>query len=293
MLDDAVIFAKVVECGNFSKAARDLGITPAAVSKKIMRIEKSLDASLLYRNTRGVQLTSQGQAYYRLMRQALNTSIEAEQAVRELSTSMNGLIRIAAGPSFTCHVLAPALARFVSTYPDISVHVTVTTSPISAASEGADIMFQWGELKDSELIGKQIMTDTLVSVCSPQYFKEHGFDAASREDIFKHFIALTDNYAPASTIPPSFGRDEFVLSRIVVDDIAAVLALVVAGGGVTRLPRYAVREHIARGTLVEIETAGDVQIITGNAIFHSPPTQNPRISEFMKYVTEVIAQLMA
>ena len=103
MLDDAVIFAKVVECGNFSKAARDLGITPAAVSKKIMRIEKRLDASLLYRNTRGVQLTSQGQAYYRLMRQALNTSIEAEQAVRELSTSMNGLIRIAAGPSFTCH----------------------------------------------------------------------------------------------------------------------------------------------------------------------------------------------
>ena len=293
MLDDALVFTKVVECGNFSKAARDLGITPASVSKKIMRIEERLDASLLYRNTRSVQLTSQGEAYYRLMRQALNTSIEAEQAVRELSTSMHGVIRIAAGPSFTCHILAPALARFVNIHPDISVHVTVTTSPISAASEGADIMFQWGELKDSELIAKPIMTDTLVSVCSPQYFKDHEFNTASREDVFKHCIALTSNYAPVSTHPQWPGHDEFILRRIIVDDIGAVLAIVVAGGGVTLLPRYAVREHIARGSLVEIASAGGAQTITGSAIFHSPPTQNPRINEFMKYVTEVINQVMA
>jgi len=290
VLDDANVFARVVECGNFSKAARDLNITPSSVSKRILRLEEELDAPLLYRNTRGVQLTAQGEVYYRLMRDALDKSIEAAQAVRELSTSMQGVIQIAAGPSFTSHVLAPALAAFVNEHPDISVHVSVRTDPISAASEGADLMFQWGELKDSNLVAKHIMSEALVTVCSPSFFEAKELGDAGREEIFAHWISTTDNYVPGSVLPSFDEEQEAGFRQIVVNDVESVLAIVLAGAGVTVLPRFAVRDKLAAAALVEIPDATSFTRLEGYAVTHVPPSQNPRIQAFLDYVIREISE---
>ncbi len=290
MLDDAAVFVKVVECGNFSSAARELGTTPSSVSKRIIRLEEKLECTLLYRNTRSVRMSAQGEAYYAIVRQALEKAVEAEQAVRDLSTHMQGVIRVAAGPSFTSHVLAPAIAAFVNEHPDISLHLSVRTNPISAATEGADVMFQWGELKDSGLIAKHIMTDELLAVCSPEYFDQHKLADAKPEEVLSHWISPTDNYAPVSVFSQPPEDRSFGFRQVVVDDIEAVLAIVIAGAGVTFLPRFSVRECLEKGTLVDIPSAGPPQSLEGYAVFHTPPSQNPRISEFMRFVTQTIEE---
>jgi len=289
MLDDAAVFAKVVECESFTKAARELNTTHSSVSKRVIRLEKQLDALLLYRNSRGVRLTSQGEAYYSVLRQALDKATEAEQALREASTAMQGVIRIAAGPSFTNHVLAPALATFVEDHPDISVHLSVRTEPISAASEGADIMFQWGDLEDSSLIARKIMRDELVTVCAPLYFERHALECATQEEIYSRFISTSENYISPTLYAHFSDEQEFGFRQIVVDDIEAILALVLAGAGVTTLPRFAVAGHLASKALVEIALLGGPYTIEGHAIFHAPPSQNPRISKFIDVVEAEIA----
>ncbi|MEM8496568.1 MAG: LysR family transcriptional regulator [Pseudomonadota bacterium] len=291
MLDDAAVFAKVVECQSFSRAARELNTSHSSVSKRIHRLEKHFDTLLLYRNSRGVQLTTQGEAYYAVLRQALDKATEAEQVLREASTLMQGVIRIAAGPSFTNHVLAPALAGFVEDHPGISFHLSVRTEPISAASEGADIMFQWGDLKDSGMIATQIMRDELLTVCAPSYYRKHSLDTASEEEIYSSFISASDNYVSRSLYAELSNDTNFGFPQIVVDDIEAVLALVIAGAGVTTLPRFAVIDHLKHNRLVVVSRSSGPYRIDGHAVFHAPPSQNPRISKFMDYVKNTVADI--
>src|SRR5882672_6486216 len=116
-------FLRSVELAGFSAAARDLDLTPSALSKLVTRLEDRLGVRLMNRTTRKLSLTAEGEAYYAHARRILADIEESEADVTRFSASPKGLLRINVGFAFGLHQLAPALPRFLQRYPEIELDI--------------------------------------------------------------------------------------------------------------------------------------------------------------------------
>ena len=123
---DMVAFVRAVERGGFSAAARDLGLTPSAVSKLVTRLEDRLGVRLLNRTTRSLALTAEGEAFFQRSQRILADIAEAEEEVGRTRAQPRGLLRVNVGTAFGMHQLVPALPDFLSRYPEIQVELTLT-----------------------------------------------------------------------------------------------------------------------------------------------------------------------
>src|SRR3954468_373070 len=132
------VFARVVELGGFSTAARAFGMTPSAVSKLVARLEARLGVRLINRSTRKLQLTPEGTAFYE---RALRILDEIGAAEREaaVGATPSGLLRINTSVPFGLHRLLAILPGFARRYPDVTVEVTLTDSVVDLLEERADV----------------------------------------------------------------------------------------------------------------------------------------------------------
>jgi DNA-binding transcriptional LysR family regulator len=129
-------FVRTVETGGFSAAARQLGLTPSALSKLVTRLEDRLGARLLQRTTRRLQLTAEGEAFYARALPILKAMDEAEAEVTEAGTSPRGLLRLHCGSTFGMHQLAPAIPRFQARHPSVSLDITISDERLDMMQEG-------------------------------------------------------------------------------------------------------------------------------------------------------------
>ena len=142
-------FVRAVETGGFSAAARDMGLTPSALSKLVTRLEDRLGARLLQRTTRRLQLTAEGEAFYARARPILTAMDEAEAEVTEASASPRGVLRLHCGSAFGMHPLAPAIPRFQELHPAVELDITISDQPPDAMAEGIDVAIRIGPLDES------------------------------------------------------------------------------------------------------------------------------------------------
>ena len=124
-LESIAVFVSVVNQGSFSAAARELGLTPSAVSKKIAGLEDGLGVSLLRRTTRRIALTEAGQEFFECCSRSLSAISDAEETLTRLSSSPHGLLRIKAPQAFGRLHIAPAIPEFMAQYPQIRVDLTL------------------------------------------------------------------------------------------------------------------------------------------------------------------------
>ena len=133
------IFARVVEAGSFSEAARRMGCSRSAVSKAVAKLEKSLGAHLLNRTTRYLSLTEIGAAVAEHCSRILDEATEAENLVGSLNSEARGVLRVSASVAFgTLHV-APALAKFLPRHPKLKIDLSITDRWVNLAEEGYDV----------------------------------------------------------------------------------------------------------------------------------------------------------
>lgn len=139
-------FVRAVEVGGFSAAAREMGLTPSALSKLVTRLEDRLGARLLTRTTRRLQLTSEGEAFYNRARPILTAMDEAEAEVAEAGTRPRGLLRLHSGSAFGMHQLTPAIPRFLEKHRDIELEITINDVPPTPADDNFDLTIRRGAL---------------------------------------------------------------------------------------------------------------------------------------------------
>jgi DNA-binding transcriptional LysR family regulator len=137
-------FVRAVETGGFSAAARDLGLSPSALSKLVTRLEDRLGARLLHRTTRRLQLTAEGEAFYARARPILAAMAEAEAEVTEAGVSARGLLRLHCGSAFGMHQLAPGIPRFQERHPEVEIDITISDQPLGAMESGVDLAIRIG-----------------------------------------------------------------------------------------------------------------------------------------------------
>jgi DNA-binding transcriptional LysR family regulator len=287
--NDMIAFVRAVERGGFSAAARDLGLTPSAVSKLVTRLEDRLGVRLLNRTTRRLALTAEGEAFFQRSQRILADIAEAEEEVGRSRVQPRGLLRVNVGTAFGMHQLVPALPDFLARYPEIQVELTITDRIVDLIEEGADLGIRLGLLADSSLVARRICEVERVVCAAPEYLRRHGTPRTPGE--LRGHNCLNMANAPALRRWPFEGRDGVehveVSGRVSATSADALLALALRGLGVIRLTDVIVGPSIREGRLVAL--LADVhhrEALPLHAVYPQGRHRSPRVAAMIDFLVE-------
>jgi LysR family transcriptional regulator for bpeEF and oprC len=250
------VFARVVECANFTRAADTLGMPRSSVSAAIQELEARVGARLLHRTTRKVSPTQDGAAFYERCLRVIADVEETENLFRQSTVGPSGTLRVDLPGRIGRLIVAPALPQFLQTYPQISIDLGMTDRAINLIEERVDCVLRVGTLNDSGLIARPFGDLPLINVASPAYLARHGHPQVP-DDLVDHQPV---NYASPST--GRIARWEWVeggtvktlalRGRVTVSSADAYIACCLAGLGLIQIPEYDVRDLLRAGELVEV-----------------------------------------
>lgn len=285
-------FVRSVELGGFSAAARDLDLTPSALSKLVTRLEDRLGVRLMNRTTRRLALTAEGDAYFASAKRILADIEEAETEVTRFSDSPRGLLRINVGVAFGMHQLAPALPRFLEKYPEIELDITMTDRLIDLVEEGADVAIRNGHLRDSSLVARRICDLHRVICASPLYLKKHG-TPKTPQDLLQH-NCISISGAPNLRRWPFDTKNGMetieVGGNVNANNAETLLQLAATGVGIIRLTDVIVGDGIRAGWLVPLlEDVHHREPLPLSAVYLPGKHKSPRVAAFVTFLVETFA----
>lgn len=254
------LFCLAAERGSFSAAATEAGVTPAAVSRSVARLEERLGVRLFVRTTRQMRLSAAGQAYYQQCRQALGQLVEAERQVTGGQVEPSGRLRISVPTPYAHHRLLPLLPRFRQRYPGVQVDVHVSNRNVDFAEEPFDLAIRGREPADSRLVARRLENAELVVVGTPGYLARAG-TPQTPQDLLQHeciqFELPSTGRRPAWTFRQGGIQVELDTQGPFTcqGDFLATATLVRHGGGLMQAYRFTVADALASGELVEVLSA--------------------------------------
>lgn len=253
-LDDLAVFRAVAEQGGFSAAARQLGLSKAAVSVAVTRLEAGLGVRLFQRTTRRLSLTDAGRAALPPARDALAAAQDAVDAAVSQRTRPVGTLRITAPMSFGILHVAPALAEFAARYPELDVALDLDDRFVDLVQGAYDLALRIGAMADSSLVATTISRSSNVLVASPGYLERRGAPRnpgeLPRHDAVGYALA-----ADALDWRLRRGRRTAriaVRPRVTTNSSLALKAIVANGYGIARVPYFAVIDELRDGRLVRV-----------------------------------------
>jgi DNA-binding transcriptional LysR family regulator len=173
-LSTIALFCKSAELGSFTAAANAIGLTPAAVSRGVGRLEDRLGIKLFRRTTRSMSLTDDGRLYFEQCRAAIAQIDDAEKNITGQQSEPRGLLRISAPSTYAHYRLLPRLADFKSRYPLIELDINIANRNIDFVDDGYDIAIRLGTPPDSRLIARKLEDARVGVYATPAYLKKHG-----------------------------------------------------------------------------------------------------------------------
>ena len=247
-------FVYVAEHESFTRAAKELGISTAQVSRQISALEKRLNIKLLYRTTRKVSLTEEGRVFYQHCRGVLDGLDAAEQAVSNLQSKPQGRIKLTAPVTYGEQQLLPLVNDFMVQYSDIEVTAFLSNQKIDLIDGGYDLAIRIGKLSDSTMMAKKLSRRTNFVCAAPAYLEKYG-TPHSLSDLsqhncllgtrdYWHFIENGKNADKEKNLRVS-GTVQYNSGHSLVD--AALKGL-----GIEQLPDYYVQKYLASGELVSL-----------------------------------------
>ncbi len=250
-------FARVVEAGNFTRAADSLEMPNATLSKLVQELEAHLGVRLLQRTTRRVTVTPEGRDYYDKTARLLRDLEDIDTSFSSVRSHPRGQLRIDVGGSTARDVLIPALPDFLARYPDIRIDLGVSDRSVDLISDNVDCVIRGGPLDNSSLIARHIGSATQLTCATPAYLKAFGTPAYPEE--LKNGHRLVSYLSPQTgrPFPFRFERDGEkceikVDHRIGINESNAHLAAGLAGLGIIQTFSYALESALKTGALVEI-----------------------------------------
>ena len=249
-------FIKVVEAGSIAGGARNLGLSPAAVSQNLARLETHLQVRLLTRTTRNMALTPPGSLYYERVRHIERELALAEQAVTTPDSEPQGRLCIASTSAFGRHVLAPLIPAFSARYPLLSIELVMADRKVNHALEDVDVSLRITPQLEDHLLARHIARIPFVCCASPGYLASAG-RPTTPENLQDHSCLVFRYPVDGRLLPWGFMRDglrfEARFGRVLIsDDIDALTQMALNDGGITRLAEFVVRPHLDAGRLVPL-----------------------------------------
>ncbi|MDB6142622.1 MAG: transcriptional regulator [Pseudomonas sp.] len=171
---DLSFFHLLANQGSLAATARELGVTPPAISKRLTALEARLGVRLINRTTRSMSLTAEGELYFSHASRILTQIDEVEQLVSSSRATPKGLIRVNASLGFGRRYIGPALAAFFAHYPEVEIQLEISDHPLDHATHGFDLGIRFGTLPDAAFHARKIASNRRLLCASPLYLEKHG-----------------------------------------------------------------------------------------------------------------------
>ncbi len=290
-LDDLPVFLAVVEQGGISAAARTLGLSKSSVSVVLTRLEHSLQLRLLDRSTRTLRVTTEGEVFYRQALLIMEQAREADALMAGLGTAPSGKLTVALPPAFCHEMLAPHLSSFRQRYPGVQLELVVTSHGAALVRERADLAVVVGQLEDSELVSRPLLSDALIWVASPAWLAQHTLgqtlpDICAQVQICESRYGLRRMPVHVNGVPGELDLERGITH---VNDPLVVRQVVLGGAGVSVLPRHYGVQQLADGSLVEVlqHIQFDLTASRLTAVYPGRKMLSPRVRTFLEFLVEL------
>lgn len=287
-------FVRAVELGGFTPAAREMGLTPSALSKLVSRLEDRLGVRLLTRSTRRQQMTAEGEAFFNRARPILSAIDEAEAEIAQAGQYPRGLLRLHCGSAFGMHQLTPAIPLFLEAYPDVELELTISDQLPGPGEDHFDLIVRIGALDDSSAIARRICNVERVICAAPAYLARCGIPRTP-DDLQQH-NCLWITSLPALRRWP-FDTDDGVRvvhigGNVVANNTETVLQLALAGVGITRLTDIVAGEALRSGALVPILTDWHhVEPVPLYATYPGGRHVSPKVRAMIDFLVDTFGQM--
>lgn len=182
---ELAFFSTLASSSGLGAAARSLGITAPAVSKRLAQMESRLGVPLIIRTTRSMRLTPEGEIYLDHARRILAEIDEMEQLLVGSQTAPKGMLRVNASPGFGRSHIAPLISRFILQHPDMQIQLQLSVDPPAYSSDAFDVCIRFGEPPDGRIIARRLAANRRMLCASPVYLARHGAPATPK-DLEKH-----------------------------------------------------------------------------------------------------------
>ena len=293
-LNDIRLFTAVAQAGAVTKGAALLGTPAATVSRRLTALELEIGARLIERSARHFKLTELGQKYFAAAVRIVEDINNARANVTELAGEMRGPIRISATAEFSSFFLAEPIARFSMSYPDISISMDLSPRLVNLIDEGFDLAVRIGELVDSRLVARKLVTLSASLYASREYAQlwpmPQNIDALSEARL----VTVTSTSEPSLSMQrvarPSVQRTIRVRSAIQVNSVALLTQLVVAGAGIGRLPDILAAEPLASGKLVRVLPDWQAPLMDAHLLYPSRTLLPRRVRILIEHLLASVPQ---
>ncbi|WP_241070199.1 LysR family transcriptional regulator [Achromobacter insuavis] len=297
-LGDMRLFAEAAALGSLSAAGRKLGLSAAAASARLLKLEAALHTRLFHRSTRHLQLTEEGRLYLAHCEIALRAVDDAEAALLAGQNAVRGKLRISASADFGRNLLSQWLDEFSATHPDLKIALTLSDSLSNLLQDDIDLAIRFGRPQDGTLVARQLAPNWRVLCAAPDYLARHGVPRTPA-DLARHaFIVLVTTAGPLNTF--HFARDGHPESYTVpleqaweTNDGALARRWALAGRGIARKTIWDAIDDLQAGRLVAVLPEYRVDEAGVHAVFHGTRYMAPRVRRLLDFLVARFAQATA
>lgn len=280
-------FRRIVERGSFARAADDLGVSPALLSREVKLLEDSLGTTLLSRTTRSMSLTDAGRLYYDEAADILNAVTQIETRIRAGVGAVRGHLKVNASSSFGQTVIAPMLPGFLNSYPDLRLSLSMDDRVLDMVEGGFDVSIRIRPaMPDSALVARKIGTMRQRIFAAPAYLEKAGVPQTP-EDIAQHRVIgfLLADHLTSWTLHGPSGMTTIDLDPPVrVGNSLVLRDLLIAGHGIGTLPDFVSKAPEARGALVRILPDWELPAPEIFAVTASRLSMDVKVTAFLEHL---------
>jgi DNA-binding transcriptional LysR family regulator len=253
-LNEMAVFSRVVATGSLSSAARELGVSPAFVSRRLSSLEARLGVRLINRTTRTLHLTEEGAGYHESCSRVLAEIEEANAAVAAAGRGEpQGVLRVALPAAFGNQHVAPLVPRFAERYPKVQLSLSLSDRTVNLVEEGFDVAIRIADLEDSSLAARKLAPNRRVVCASPAYLDRHG-EPRTPEELLSHNCLTSRDFSSNWDYRRPDGRPGAirVSGRYCCDNWEVLREWALAGLGIALKSTWDVRRHLEDGSLVSL-----------------------------------------
>lgn len=277
-------FVYVAETASFTRAAKKLNISTAHVSRRVTALEQKLNIKLLYRTTRKVSLTQEGQLFYQHCRSVLDGIEEAERVVTNLQQKPQGHIKLTAPVTYGEQKILPLINDFVQQHSAIQISAYLSNQNVDLVEQGFDLAVRLGKLADSTLIAKKLGKRKNYLCASPQYLEKYGMPHSLSELSDHNCLLGTLDYWRFKVA----GKEKTVKVKgtLRYNNGSGLTDAALKGLGIVQLPDYYVKDHISQGKLIPLLTKFQEPDDGIWAVYPHNRQLSPKIRALVDYLSE-------
>jgi DNA-binding transcriptional LysR family regulator len=297
---DLSFFSTLAASGSLSAAARELGLTPAAVSKRLTQMEQRAGVPLVNRTTRRMMLTPEGEVYLEHARRILDEIDALSELLGSAKKSLKGLLRVNATLGFGRSHVAPAISRFVNRYPQVAVQLQLSVTPPPLTDDAFDVCIRFGEPPDTRVVARRLAPNRRLLCAAPSYIAEYGMPITPRELVRHNCIGIRQGDEAYGVWRLATGRGAArkteavrINGNLTTNDGEIAVKWALDGHGVLMRAEWDVNEYLADGRLVQVLPGFETPGADIFAVYSQRHQMSARIRTFVDFIAGELREARA